>query len=142
MGIGIYVIGYQLIIQKQYIKKTPIRGGTIHATLHPSLAPVAVDLLRYCSQSSRPLEGALPCTSPSGSLQAVGGRLLIGTRLSRIAQWRESQCGDVEYGCQQWRDAKRSVDTFLGDIESAIVVIQHDISDQDARETCTPQPMI
>ena len=134
LGIGIYVIGYQLIIQKQYIKKVPIRGGTIHASLTPSRTPPPVDMIRYCTQSAWPSNFTLPCISLFEPAEAIGGRLLIGTRLSRTLQRRDMSCGDFDYGCQRWTSAAPRADAFFGGIEKATVTIQHDISNFDARD--------
>ena len=137
--IGMYVVGYQLIIKKQYIKREPLHGGAIYASLKPAAEPTAIDSLPYCAQSARPNADALRCVTWSDALtsEASDGRLLIGTRVSRTVQERSPSCSEYDYGCNPWRKRSPRADVYMGDVESASVLIQHDISDRDARLAST-----
>ena len=52
-------------------------------------------------------------------------------------QQRSVSCDEYSYGCNPWRKASPRVDSYVGDIESATVFIQHDVSDREARSAST-----
>ena len=141
LSIGLYVVAYQILYQRQYIKRDPLHAGAVSARLLTTADPRPVASMGYCRQAGHQFAGALPCVLAAEADMTVtdGNMMLVATRISRTRQRRDPTCGDLEYGCVPWLDAlsgsgMRS-DAFVGDVESSTLLLQHDISARASRPT-------
>lgn len=131
--LGGYVIGYEYVVKEGWGNVVPF-AGSLRATCKAPYLSAPIDDLPYCSQAAsppRPSSIAIryPCMSKddehTSRVSSMG--VLVGTRLSRIHQEVNPECGELDYGCQRWMQTRR-IDAFVGDVESHTVLVQHAVA--------------
>ena len=128
LAIASYTCIYQVWLLRGYLMDVPITGS-LHASVEPAGSTAPVARLAYCTQSGAHADQQqLPCASfePLFELvQTAGIGVLVGTRISSTVQLRNESCVRFEYGCNEWLPSTKPMDEYIGDIDSALITVQH-----------------
>lgn len=128
LAIIVYTVVYQVVLLRGYLLDIPI-AGSLHASVKPASSTAPVETLAYCKQSgARTEEQQLPCTSFEPLFESVNTAdigVLVGTRITSTVQLRNESCVRFEYGCKEWIRSTQPIDEYVGDIDSALITIQH-----------------
>eukprot|EP00316_Scyphosphaera_apsteinii_P012397 CAMPEP_0119303528 /NCGR_PEP_ID=MMETSP1333-20130426/4948_1 /TAXON_ID=418940 /ORGANISM="Scyphosphaera apsteinii, Strain RCC1455" /LENGTH=434 /DNA_ID=CAMNT_0007306233 /DNA_START=169 /DNA_END=1473 /DNA_ORIENTATION=- len=125
-----YVLAYEIIYQRGYAKFQSL-SGTVRATVLPPSRLRPANEQPYCaSPQQHPAAHPLPCVAWDPTLTtrfSSGGGLLVGTRISRKVQRRNTSCPDMGYPCRPWYNDEANT-TYVGDIERWTILVQHSVS--------------
>lgn len=136
LAILVYTVVWQVVLLRGYLLLEPI-GGSVGASVEAGGTFAPVSSLAYCAQSGQRTDLLQrPCTSfepLTESVPTADVGLLVATRLSSVVQLRNASCARFEYGCDEWPTSPvLPTDEYIGDIESALVTIQHSVEPSGA----------